>query len=301
MKKLLLLLICFTVVATSQAQLRNLFLKNKKHTTQDSTQVADTVAVAHKTAEIKEVKSKKQPKPAASVKETKQKVQKIKIAPEKKDWSKVDLTKRPADHFMFQTGFQTWANAADTINTVGLGRFFNFYAMFDKPSKTDPHFSTAYGLGITTDNMYFGSTNYVNIKGSGSSVGFVNSSTNYFKKMKLTTIYLEAPVELRYYSNPEKPNKSWKFAVGAKAGVLLKAYTKGKDYVDNTGRSLYGTSYVVKERNNIFFNGLDARGTVRVGYGIFSLYSDFQLTPVFKSSYGPAVHNFSIGITISGL
>lgn len=296
MKKLLLLLICFVIVVTSQAQLRNLFLKNKKHTVQDTTQVADTTTTAssHKTAV--EVKSKK----TYSVKEVKQRPEKIKIVQEKKDWSKVDLSKRPADHFMVQTGFQAWTNVTDTINTVGLGRFFNFYAMFDKPSKTDPHFSTAYGLGITTDNMYFGNTNYVNLKG-GSSVGFLNNGTNYFKKMKLTTIYLEAPVELRYFSNPEHPNKSWKFAVGAKAGVLLKAYTKAKDYVDNSGRSLYGTSYVVKERNNMFFNGLDARGLIRVGYGLFSIYSDFQLTPVFKSSYGPAVHNLSIGITISGL
>lgn len=291
MKKLLLLFICFAVAATSQAQLRNLFSKNKKQTVQDTTKVADT-ALNNK---VVEVKTKK----ANNTKEVKQKPEKIKVVQEKKDWSKVDLSKRPADHFMFQTGFQVWANAADTISTAGLGRFFNFYGMIDKPSKTNPHFSTAYGLGITTDNMYFGSSNYVDIKGS--SVGFSNSGTNYFKKMKLTTIYATLPIELRYYSDPEHPNRSWKFAAGLKGGVLLKAYTKAKNYVNNNGASVYGNSYVVKEKNNQFFNGFDARGTLRVGYGLFSLYSDFQLTPVFKTNYGPSVHNFSIGISISGL
>jgi hypothetical protein len=290
---------CFTVVVSSQAQQRKLSSKNKKQsvreTAQAATQVADTVVASRKSAKTKNKRNE-----TANKKERPQKIEKIKIPKEKKDWSKVDLSKRPADHFMLQTGFQTWVNTTDSINTSGLGRFLNVYVMLDKPSKTNPHFSTAYGLGITTDNMYFGNSNYVNIKG-GSSVAFGSSGSNSYKKMKLSTLYVQIPVELRYYSNPANPNKSWKFAIGAKGGLLLKAYTKSKNYLDNNGRSVYGPSYVMKEKNNEYFNSLDARGTVRIGYGIFSLYSDFQLTPIFKPSSGPGVHNFNFGIAISGL
>lgn len=304
MKKLLLLLFCFAVAVTSQAQLRNLFSKDKKSAVQDTAQVAPASSSQPQAENVKGKKEKKQkeePQPKEKkVKEAKQKSPKVEVVREKKDWSKIDLSKRPADHFMVQTGFQSWVNTNDSISTSGLGRFFNFYGMYDKPSKANPHYSTAFGLGITTDNMYFGSSNVINIKG-GSAVGFGSNGTNYYKKMKLATVYVEIPVELRYYSNPENPNKSWKFAVGLKGGILLKAYSKGKNYVDNTGGSLYGNSYVVKEKNNAYFNSFDGRGSFRVGYGIFSLYTDFQITPVFKTNYGPPVRNFTFGISISGL
>ena len=47
---------------------------------------------------------------------------------------------------------------------------------------------------------------------------------------------LEVPLELRYAFNPENTNKSWKIALGFKAGFLMSAYTKGKDLENQAGQ-----------------------------------------------------------------
>jgi hypothetical protein len=173
--------------------------------------------------------------------------------------------------------------------------------MLDKPFKTDPRFSVAYGLGIGSSNMFFDNVK-VNVNSTGSTLPFTDvSATNRYKKFKLTTIYAEIPVEVRFYSDPENPGKSWKFALGAKVGTLLKAYTKGKDLQTANGASILGPSAIVKESNKRYFNGTRVAATARVGYGIFSLHGDFNVLGVVKDGFGPGMNLYSIGLSISGL
>jgi len=269
MKKTFILLLSFAYLASANAQFR-IFSKKKK---------TDSVSAVNA-----------KPKPVVT-----------KLPEVKKDWSKVDLSKRPADHLMVQFGVDMWTGKPDSINTVGVSRHFNFYGMWDKPFKTNKHYSIAFGAGFSSSNIYFGSTSFVNLKGTGSTLPFVNSGTNHFQKHKLTTVYFEAPVEIRYYSDPENPQKSWKFAAGAKLGLLWKSYTKSKNYVNQNGGSIYGTTYILKEQNKSYINPFDAKLTARVGYSNFSLHGEFQLTSVVKPGYGPDLHTISIGLTVSGL
>src|SRR5687768_1662584 len=140
--------------------------------------------------------------------------------PAKRDWSKINLSNRPNDHFMIQIGYNGWAQMPDTINLKGVPRSFNMYFMFDFPFKTSPRFSVGIGAGLGTDNVYFDKT-IVDLTGrSTNALTFKNvSDTNYFKKYKLMTTYVEAPIELRFSANPVNPNKSWKGAIGAKVGT----------------------------------------------------------------------------------
>lgn len=219
----------------------------------------------------------------------------------KQDWSKIDISSRSADHFMIQFGGDSWSGRPDSVRTGGFSRHFNFYFMVDKPFKTNPHFSVGLGAGIGTSNIFFNNTK-VDIKSNAAKLPFTSvDSVDHFKKNKLTTIFLEAPVELRYFANPANPNKSWKAAIGVKVGTLLKAYTKDKNLVNKNGASIYGPSYIVKESNKKFINGTMLAVTGRVGYGIFSLDAGYQVTGVLKDGVGPSMHKFSIGITISGL
>ena len=215
----------------------------------------------------------------------------------KKDWSKINFNNRANDHFMIQYGFDQWLNAPSWVKTNGFSRHFNFYLMLDKPFKSNPHFSGAYGLGITSNNIFFNGQS-VDIS-SKDTVQFGGGHT--FNKLKITTIFLTLPAELRYFSDPVNPNKSWKFAVGAKIGLLLNAYTKGKDEVDGLGNSIYGTSYIRKDYNSKFFNSYMFTTTARVGWGNFSINADYGVLTVFKDGLGPGVHPLSIGLTISGL
>jgi len=221
-------------------------------------------------------------------------------ASQKKTPKKFDLANRSNDHFMFQYGLDRWSGTNDSINPKGFSRFFNAYVMLDKPFKTNPKFSVGLGLGIGSSNIFFKNT-YVDVKSTSSTLPFTNvDSANHFKKFKLTTIFLEAPVELRYSSNPENSNKAVKVALGVKVGTLLSAYTKGKTLENKSGGTL--NSYIAKESSKKFFNSTRLAATARIGYGIFGIYGAYQITSLLKTGTGPdAIRPYSIGIYISGL
>ena len=213
----------------------------------------------------------------------------------------IDLSNRASDHFMIQYGADSWTGRPDSVRTGGFSRHFNFYFMIDKPFKTSPKFSVAFGLGLGTSNIFFNNTR-VDIKSNAAKLPFTRvDSTDHFKKYKVTTIYAEIPVELRYYSNPTDPNKSWKGAIGVKVGTLLKAYTKGKDLVTKSGASIYGPTYIAKESDKKFFNGTMLALTGRIGYGFISLDAGYQFNGVLKDGVGPSMNKFSLGVTFSGL
>ena len=224
----------------------------------------------------------------------------VQPAPAKRDWKKIDLSNRSNDHFMIQYGFDKWAGTGDSINPKGFSRFFNAYIMLDKPFKTNPKFSVGLGLGIGSSNIFFDKT-YVDVKSLSTRLPFTSvDSVNHFKKFKLTTIYAEAPVELRFSSNPENNNKSFKIALGAKVGTLLNAHTKGKTLVNKSGSTL--NNYVEKESSKKFFNSTRLAVTARIGYGIFGLYRSYQITSFLKNGVGPdAIKPSSLGIYIRGL
>ena len=206
---------------------------------------------------------------------------------------------RSSDHLMIQLGYTTWQGAPDSINTSGLPRSLNIYFMMDYPFKTNPHLSTAIGLGIATDNIYFKET-YVGLKDNTSTLRFQNvSDTNHFKKYKLSTAYVEVPLELRFRSNPDDDSKSIKVAIGAKAGLLLNAHTKGKTLENKSGNTI--TAYTQKENSKRFFNTNRISVTGRVGYGHFSLFTSYQLTSLFKEGVAAKIQPMTIGLTISGL
>lgn len=224
----------------------------------------------------------------------------VQPAPVKKDWKKIDLSNRSNDHFMVQYGFDKWAGTPDSISPKGFSRFFNAYIMLDKPFKTNPKFSVGLGLGIGSSNIFFDKT-YVDVKSLSTRLPFTNvDSVDHFKKFKLTTIYAEVPVELRFSSNPENTNKSVKIALGAKVGTLLNAHTKGKTLENKSGSTL--NNYIEKESSKKFFNSTRLAVTARIGYGIFGVYGSYQITSFLKTGVGPAeIKPYSIGIYISGL
>ena len=214
---------------------------------------------------------------------------------------KIDLTNRAADHIMIQYGYDSWTNRPDSVRTTGFSRHFNFYIMYDKPFKNNPKMSAAIGIGLGSSNMFFEKTN-VDLKANTLRLPFTNlDSANHFDKYKLVTMYAEVPVELRYYSNPEDPNNSWKAAIGAKIGFLLKSYTKGKDYVNKYGGSLYGNTYIAKESFKRFMNSTMLAITGRVGYSFVSMDLGYQFNGVLKDNTGASMNKFSIGLTFSGL
>lgn len=216
----------------------------------------------------------------------------------KKTKPKVDLTGRANDHLLLQVGYTQWANLPDTLKTNGMSKSFNAYLMFDFPFKNDPRLSMAFGPGIGSDHILF-TKRRVGIKELTPTLQFTNvQDTNHYKKTKLATVYLEAPIEFRYNSNPEK-NNGFKWAAGVKVGTLINAHTRNTKWQNRNGNLL--NDYVMKESSNRFFNRIRLVAHGRVGLGHVALYGSYQLTAVIKDGFGPAVRPLTIGLTISGL
>ena len=219
----------------------------------------------------------------------------------KKNWSNIDLNKA-GDHFMMSYTVDSWSGMPDSIadRKKGLARGFNFALMMNKPFKTDPRWSVAFGVGVSSSSMFFRRM-AVDLAASGERLPFRNlDGQNTFKKYKLATTFLEVPVELRYIFRPDQDKKSWKIAIGAKIGTLINAHTKGKNLQDASGRTI-NTGLIEKESKRIFFNNIRFAGTARVGIGNFSLFGSYALTTLLKDNAGPEMRPIQIGLCVSGL
>ena len=206
---------------------------------------------------------------------------------------------RSNDHIMLQLGYTGWSGKPDSINTGGLPRTFNAYVMMDFPFKTNPNWSVALGLGIATDTMYFDKT-AVEITNPTVNLVFRNlADTNHFKRYKLATAYAELPMELRFSTNPDDNRQSVKFALGGKIGFLVNAHTKGNILENKAEVAL--NDYKEKLFSKKFFNKQRLSATARIGYGHFSLFGTYAITPIFREGIAPTIRPYTIGLMVSGL
>jgi hypothetical protein len=212
---------------------------------------------------------------------------------QKNKWSFKDskYAKPSRDNAMIQIGYETWLNVPDTIRITGIGRAFNAYLTYDFPIQKS-NFSFAAGIGIASSNIYF--SNQEVLFNDSANVRFITETTNY-KKYKLGMAYIEAPFELRYFSDMTNRNKGIKAAIGLKVGSLVSAHTKGK-------QSIYNKPSTDKTSSKRFLESYRYSLTARIGYGNFSLYANYGLSNVFKLNQGPEnIKPVQIGICISGL
>jgi hypothetical protein len=208
---------------------------------------------------------------------------------------------RAGDHIMVQLGLNGLQGAPDSIkdHLKGFQRSANIYVMIDKKFKGNPRFSVAIGAGIGTNNYYFKNMN-VEIGSTNPVLPFVSTdSTQNFKKYKMSTTFLEVPLEFRFTAKPDMPNKSIKAAIGVKAGTMLSAKTKGKILRSKDGSVI--NNYTVKTISKSYFNTTRLAGTARIGYGMFSLFGVYSFSGLFKDGVAAEMNSIQVGLAISGL
>lgn len=197
--------------------------------------------------------------------------------------------KKPSrDFVMLSLGYNGWVKP-DSIQTKGLGRTAHLDICYDFPIKKT-HLSFAAGIGIGASNIYLNDQILLNTD-TFTAARFVPETTNY-KRYKLTTTYLEAPFELRYFANKDNRNKGFKAAVGMRVGTLISAHVKGR---------LDSTKVNYKENSKKYLSPWQFEATLRLGYGNFSIFGAYNITPLFKDGQGPLITPYSIGLTITGL
>lgn len=220
---------------------------------------------------------------------------------------KVDLSKRANDHLMIQLGYLGWSGAEGLEQPASkFNREVNVAFMYDIPFKSNPNMSVGLGAGYSAGNVFFDRVDW-GLKEpsvSGGRVAITDvSNQRHFDKYKLVTQYVEAPVELRYAANAEKPANGFRAAIGMKFGYLLKSHTKGKNLVEAmpaTGEpaSVYGKTYIVKEvEGQNYLNSTRFTGTVRFGYSIINVFATYQLNPLFRAGATQGnIRPFTIGL-----
>lgn len=205
-----------------------------------------------------------------------------------------EIIKPSRDFLMLQFTYEGWTNTPDSVKTGGFGRGFNGYICYDFPINKS-HLSFAAGIGVGSANIYFKNQELglTDTGAAGAQVSFRPESADY-KKYKINTTYLEAPFELRYFGNLNNRNKGFKAAIGLRAGILVGAHVKGSRTVD-------GTKVVEKIDTKRYLDKYRFSGTVRVGYGNFSLFGSYNINAIFKEGLGPNIIPYSVGLCITGL
>lgn len=201
---------------------------------------------------------------------------------------KSNLQKPARDFFLLQFGYEGWQKP-DSIKTTGLNRAFNTYLCYDFPIKKS-NFSFAAGVGVGVSNVYLKDQQVMNTD-TFSYARFVAETVNY-KRYKVTTTYLEAPFEFRFYGNRENRNRGFKAAVGLRVGTLLGTHVKGREE---------STKVNYKENSRKYLETWRFAATARIGWGNISIYGAYNLTHLYKDGQGPEITPYQLGISLSGL
>jgi hypothetical protein len=208
--------------------------------------------------------------------------------------TKTTVQKPSRDFVMLQLTYNALADKPDSIKLKGFNRGINFYLCYDFPIAKS-NFSFAVGIGVSASNYYFKNQRAVyNDTGSDAVVRF--QDTTGFKKSKMGVLYVQAPFEFRFYGNKVNRNKGFKAAIGLQVGTLTGAHTK------NT-YTIFGTNTKAADKTNTkrYISPWNFAATARIGWGNFSLYGSYNLTPLYKEFQGPTMTPFALGICLTGL
>lgn len=209
--------------------------------------------------------------------------------------SNTEISKPSRDFITLSFHYDTWMNTNDEIQITGFGRGFSGHISYDFPIN-ESHFSFAPGIGISSSNIFF-KNQLLNLNQIGDQIEFIDiesNKTSSYKQSKYNYTYLEAPFELRFFSNKNNRNKGFKASLGMKVGLLMGAKTRVK-------HTLAGPTIVEKVNSKKYLATWRFQPTVRLGYGNFSVFGSYQISSLFNPGEGPTVYPLSIGISISGL
>ena len=170
------------------------------------------------------------------------------------------------------------------IKSIAIGiNFLEFYIPIAKEK-----FGVLTGLGITFNN-YDLARDYTIFSNGDTTMGLADPTKNIKKnKFKSTTINLPILLETNIGKGAKK---SFHLAAGGMASYVLGAKTKQKYKINNQ-------EFKEKQRTNFNMNPLRLSAHLRIGYGSFTLFADYSLTPFFDKKDGPELYPFTVGVSL---
>jgi hypothetical protein len=192
--------------------------------------------------------------------------------------------------FTLEFGFNRALSAPVDFDLYFWGsRTFNFYYQYDLRLFKSP-FSLVPGIGLSLERYRF-KDNYA--------VGYTNSDHEQvvmippdklaqpqIQKSMLITNYIELPLELRYTLNPEDPSRSFHIGVGGRIGWMYDSFNKIKYKEDAEVK-------ILKDKQNFNLNRVRYGLLGRLGFGGFSMFCYYNLSPLFEKGNGIQTDNVS--------
>ncbi len=199
--------------------------------------------------------------------------------------------------FLIELGFNRALNASDTFNITFLGsRTLNLYYQHEiKIPILKGKFSLHPGIGLGMERFKF-KDNKTLTYDADRNLQLQSLTGISINKSQLITNYLDAPIELRFSTNPYDPGRSFKVAVGFRAGVLLKAHTKIK-YEEE------GDNIKIKDSRPWNVNNFRYGLYGRIGVGNFTFFGYSNMTPYFKKGeglQGKDMNTLTVGVSLAG-
>ncbi len=147
------------------------------------------------------------------------------------------------------------------------------------------------GLGITWNNYRF-DNNIVLENGSVTRARVDSTPGINFKKSKLVTSYLTAPVMLEVFTSRNQ-EKAFHLGAGGIFGFRIGSHTKRKMEID-------GNNLKIKDHDDFNLNPFRYGFRVAIGYGKFNIYADYYASTLFRNNKGPVLYPVNAGITFVG-
>lgn len=207
----------------------------------------------------------------------------------KKNWAGVDL---------FENGYLTADNNitlpasmdAMSLNYGGRNLGWNLN-LFEKDFRfAAGKLQLVTGLGFSFN--YYALKNKTTLNADSSYTGNVATTGVDFKKNKLRESFVTVPLLLELNTS-RRESRNFHIAAGVIGGLKLGSSTK-QVFTSIADNHTYKT--VRRDDYNLFPFKLDA--TVRVGYGKFTLFGTYSLTPLFEYGKGPELYPFTVGVQI---
>jgi len=205
----------------------------------------------------------------------------------KQNWCGVDL---------FQNGLLTPNNDVTLASNYdymspdyGLRNLGWNLNMFEKDFRfAKGHMQFVTGLGFSFNS--FALKNKTTLNADSSYTTFSYNPSAEYRKNKLRESFVTVPLLLELNTS-RRDSRNFHIAFGVIGGLKLGSSTK-QIFTVNT--HTFETKR--KDDYNLFPFKLDA--TVRVGYGAFTMFATYSLTPLFEYGKGPELYPFTVGIRI---
>lgn len=194
------------------------------------------------------------------------------------------------DQLSFSLISSQWQQPQKIANASLLSRGINLNMMYPIIGNRS-QVAFAAGFGLACQNYYTKSM----IQYNGDSIWFTPIPDSLdSKKYKLSTTYLTFPIEIRFRTNKNESNKSFKIYGGFRGGIMINNHTKyeGRDPQNNNEKIKTKTFYVKH------FNLIDYGPTLRIGYGKFMVNGYYSLSSLFAKGEGPELIPFEFGFSI---